>query len=40
MNNFLIAILIGLAAGIIDVVSMIIQKLDKESCLSEYSGAN
>jgi len=36
MNNFLIAILIGLAAGIIDVVPMIIQKLDRESCLSAF----
>ena len=36
MNNFLIAVLIGLAAGIIDVVPMIIQKLDKESCLSAF----
>ena len=36
MNNFLIAILIGLVAGIIDVVPMIIQKLDKESCLSAF----
>lgn len=36
MNDFLIAILIGLAAGIIDIVPMIIQKLDKESCLSAF----
>lgn len=36
MNDFLIAILIGLAAGIIDVVPMIIQKLDKESCISAF----
>jgi len=36
MNVFLIAILIGLAAGIIDVVPMIIQKLDTESCLSAF----
>ena len=36
MNNFLIAILIGLVAGIIDVVPMIIQKLDKGSCLSAF----
>jgi hypothetical protein len=36
MNNLLIAILIGLAAGIIDVVPMIIQKLDKYSCLSAF----
>ena len=36
MNDFLIAILIGLAAGIIDVVPMIVQKLDKESCLSAF----
>ena len=36
MNNFLIAILIGLVAGIIDVVPMIIQKLDNGSCLSAF----
>jgi len=36
MNNFLIAILIGLAAGIIDVVPMIIRKLDSESSLSAF----
>jgi len=36
MNDLLIAILIGLAAGTIDVVPMIIQKLDKTSCLSAF----
>lgn len=29
MNSFLIALIIGLAAGIIDVIPIIIQKLDK-----------
>ena len=36
MNDLMIAILIGLAAGTIDVVPMIIQKLDKTSCLSAF----
>jgi len=36
MNDLLIAILIGLAAGTIDVVPMIIQKLDKTSCFSAF----
>jgi hypothetical protein len=34
MNNILIALCIGLIAGIIDVVPMFIQKLDKFSCVS------
>lgn len=36
MNNFLIAAVIGLTAGIIDVVPMIIMKLDKTSCISAF----
>jgi hypothetical protein len=36
MNDLLIAILIGLVAGTIDVVPMIIQKMDKTSCLSAF----
>lgn len=36
MNNILIAVLIGLGAGIIDVLPMIIQKLDKTACISAF----
>ena len=36
MQNILIALCIGIAAGIIDVVPMIIQKLDKYSCISAF----
>ena len=36
MNNLLIALIIGLAAGLIDVIPMIIQKLDKTSCFSAF----
>jgi hypothetical protein len=36
MNNILIALLIGLIAGIIDVIPMIIQKLDRTSCISAF----
>ncbi len=36
MNNILIALGIGFIAGIIDVVPMIIQKLDKYSCISAF----
>ena len=36
MNNFLIAAIIGLAAGLIDVIPMIIQKLDRTSCISAF----
>lgn len=36
MNNFLIAVLIGLIAGIIDVIPMLIQKLDKNSNISAF----
>lgn len=37
MNNFLIAVLIGLAAGLIDVVPMIIMKLDKVANISAFT---
>lgn len=36
MNPFLIALIIGLSAGIIDAVPMIIQKLDKRATLSAF----
>lgn len=36
MNNLLIAVIIGFAAGLIDVIPMIIQKLDKTSCISAF----
>jgi len=36
MSNFLIALTIGIIAGIIDVIPMIIQKLDKASCYSAF----
>ncbi len=36
MNNLLIAVIIGLGAGLIDVIPMIIQKLDKTSCISAF----
>jgi len=36
MNNLVIALLIGLSAAIIDVVPMIIQKLDKSACISAF----
>ncbi|MBI9050264.1 MAG: hypothetical protein JEZ00_12650 [Anaerolineaceae bacterium] len=36
MNNILIALGIGIIAGIIDVVPMIIQKLDKFACISAF----
>ncbi len=37
MNDFLIAILIGLVAGLIDVVPMFIQKLDKRDTISAFA---
>jgi hypothetical protein len=37
MNNLLIALIIGIAAGTIDVVPMIIQKLDKYACFSAFA---
>ena len=36
MNDILIALLIGIAAGIIDVVPMIIQKMNKYANLSAF----
>ena len=36
MNNIVIALLIGFIAGLIDVIPMIIQKLDKTSCISAF----
>jgi hypothetical protein len=36
MNDFLIAILIGLIAGLIDIIPMIIQKLDKRDTISAF----
>ncbi len=36
MNDFIIAVIIGLIAGLIDVIPMIIQKLDKSSNLSAF----
>lgn len=36
MNNFLIAIIIGLVAGLIDIIPMIIQKLDKRDTISAF----
>ncbi len=36
MNQFLISAIIGLVAGLIDVIPMIIQKLDKSSNLSAF----
>ena len=37
MNNLFIALFIGIVAGIIDVIPMLIQKLDKVSCISAFS---
>ncbi len=36
MNNFLVALVIGIVAGIIDVTPMIIQKMDKYANLSAF----
>jgi hypothetical protein len=36
MNNLLIALMIGIVAGIIDVIPMMIQKLDKYAKLSAF----
>lgn len=36
MNDILVALAIGIVAGIIDIVPMIIQKLDKYSCISAF----
>lgn len=37
MNKILIALIIGVIAGTIDVVPMIIQKLDKYACASAFA---
>ena len=37
MNNILIALAIGIIAGIIDIIPMIIQKLDRTSNLSAFT---
>lgn len=37
MNNFLIAVLIGIAAGLIDVIPMIIMKLEKAANISAFT---
>lgn len=37
MNNFLIAVLIGLTAGLIDVIPMTIMKLEKIANLSAFT---
>ena len=36
MKNILIALIIGLSAAIIDVVPMIIQRIDKSACISAF----
>ena len=36
MNTFLLSILIGIAAGVIDIIPMIIQKLDKRATISAF----
>lgn len=36
MNNIVIAVLIGVVAGIIDVIPMIFQKINKTSCISAF----
>ncbi len=36
MNDILIAIIIGLVAGLIDVIPMLIQKIDKRDCISAF----
>ena len=36
MENIFIALCIGIVAGVIDVVPMLIQKLDKFSCVSAF----
>lgn len=37
MNNIFIALLIGICAGIIDCIPMIIQKLDKSAIISAFT---
>ncbi len=36
MHNYLIALGIGIAAGVVDVVPMMLQRLDKFSCASAF----
>lgn len=36
MNNFLIAVIIGLIAGLIDIIPMIIRKLNKRDTISAF----
>jgi len=36
MSRLLISILIGMIAGVIDVVPMLVQKLSKHACLSAF----
>ena len=36
MSKIIIALLIGIIAGIIDVVPMIIQKIDRSACISAF----
>ncbi len=36
MKNIFIALIIGISAGIIDVVPMIIQRIDKTACISAF----
>lgn len=36
MKNLFIALIIGLSAAIIDVVPMIIQRIDKSACISAF----
>ncbi len=36
MNNFFIAVIIGIVAGLIDAVPMIVQKLDRSACVSAF----
>lgn len=37
MNHFIIALTIGIVAGLIDVIPMIIRKLDRVSCVSAFT---
>ncbi len=36
MNDFIIAIIIGIVAGLIDIIPMVIQKLNKRDCVSAF----
>ena len=36
MKNILIALIIGISAAIIDVVPMIVQRIDKSACISAF----